>query len=171
MTRATPEWIGRTPDTPIPPRVKLTVDDILDRAMPEPNSGCWLWERGIQSPGYGCWPIGKGRHKKAHRVAYEIANGTIPRGMVVCHRCDNPYCVNPDHLFLGSQSDNMKDMWAKGRGKPLVVRRGDDHPQKKLSSDSVTAIRLDRRPIKEIAVAYGVSRQMIWRVRSGKNWT
>lgn len=83
--------------------------------IPEPMSGCWLWIGGVSyPPGYGRMTRGQ----YAHRVSYEIHRGKIPVGMHVLHRCDNRLCVNPDHLFLGTQSDNMRDMMAKGRGRP-----------------------------------------------------
>lgn len=87
--------------------------------MPEPNTGCILWTGHLCARGYG--RIGyasKGSAVLVHRIAYECANGPIPRGMVVCHTCDTPMCVNPDHLFVGTQKDNMRDMFKKGRGNP-----------------------------------------------------
>jgi hypothetical protein len=84
------------------------------KAIPEPNTGCWLWE-GYEPPNkYGKINI-KGKQKLAHRVSYEINIGSIPDGMNVLHKCDQPACVNPDHLFIGTQQDNIDDMWAKNR--------------------------------------------------------
>lgn len=85
------------------------------KTTPEPNSGCWLWTASLGSTGYGQISI-DGRHRKAHRVSWELHNGEIPDGMCVLHRCDVPSCVNPEHLWLGDQPANLKDMWAKGRG-------------------------------------------------------
>ena len=75
---------------------------------------CWVWTAGRLSTGYGAirW---NGRQCLAHRVAFELANGPIPKGVHVCHTCDNPSCVNPPHLFLGNDRDNLRDMTAKGR--------------------------------------------------------
>ena len=88
-----------------------------ERLIPEPNSGCWLWEGAIDGSGYGI--IGrKGTTLKVHRLAWEAANGQIiPEGMRICHRCDVPACCNPNHLFLGTQQDNVTDMINKGRFK------------------------------------------------------
>ena len=82
------------------------------------TDGCWLWTGGLTTSGYGILYTSKQdkpRRRLAHRLMYEIEHGPIPDGLFVCHRCDNPPCVNPDHLFLGTASDNMQDMLSKGR--------------------------------------------------------
>ena len=86
-------------------------------ARVEKTEGCWLWKGKIKSNGYGQLMIGT-KWKHAHRVAYEFARGPIRKGACVCHRCDVKNCVNPDHLFLGSHTDNMRDASAKGRMHP-----------------------------------------------------
>lgn len=84
------------------------------------ESGCHEWTAGRFEKGYGVFR-NDGRNLRAHRVAYEIAFGPIPDGMLVLHKCDNPACVNPDHLFVGSQKDNMQDMVKKGRQRIAVT--------------------------------------------------
>lgn len=88
---------------------------------PEPNSGCWLWTGAGAGKGYGMFRYGgrrpRGALMYAHRFAFSQWKSVIPEGMSVLHRCDVRCCVNPDHLFLGTQADNMRDMTAKGRNK------------------------------------------------------
>ena len=78
---------------------------------------CWTWTADLDDHGYGRLGIGRKRIEPAHRVAWTLANGPIPEGLRVLHHCDNPPCVRPDHLFLGTQADNMADMMAKGRAR------------------------------------------------------
>jgi hypothetical protein len=94
------------------------------------NNGCWEWMGTKNSYGYGVVMINR-KVKRTHRVSWEIHNGPIPKGLYVCHHCDNPPCVRPDHLFLGTCSDNLHDMVKKGRHgsitKPESCLRGKDH--------------------------------------------
>jgi hypothetical protein len=85
------------------------------------ESGCWVWQGATRS-GYGAIKI-DGKVKGTHRVSFEMANGPIPEGLLVCYSCDNPPCVNPDHLWLGTYEDNARDGWKKGRIKVPVGKR------------------------------------------------
>lgn len=137
---------------------------IESRSIPDPSSGCWLWQHGRDSHGYGnAWHGGK--HHGAHRVSWELANGPIPDGLCVCHKCDTPACVNPDHLFLGTHKDNAQDRDRKGR-----ASAGDGHPGAKLTWAKVAAIRADNRTQRIISEDYGVARSLISRIRTGKSW-
>lgn len=88
------------------------------------SADCWTWTaaRGAGKFDYGYFWTDSKKLVKAHRYSYALANGPIPEGMVICHRCDNPPCVRPDHLFLGTQKDNIRDMDAKGRGRRMAKR-------------------------------------------------
>lgn len=97
---------------------------LLSKCEPDPNSGCWLWTAGLTTNGYGSTMIrvqGKQYARRAHRLSYELHCGEIPDGMFVCHKCDTPACINPDHLFLGSPKDNVVDMIQKGRRATFVL--------------------------------------------------
>ncbi len=101
----------------------------------------------------------------SHRVSWELTNGPIPKGICVLHKCDNPLCVNPSHLFLGTYADNMKDMTIKGR-----QARGTSIYTHKLTEENVLHIRSLELPMKDIAEMYKVHRTTISRIRSRKTW-
>ncbi len=105
------------------------------------DDGCWLWTGPTCAGGrYGRMP-GGGRLKMAHRHAYEQSHGPIPDGMLVCHRCDNGLCVNPDHLFIGSHSDNMKDAAQKSRLPHLLDQSGENNSNSKYTKELADKIR------------------------------
>lgn len=135
----------------------------LMRHVRKDGGGCWIWDGAKNNKGYG--QIGDGtRVVLAHRVSFELRNGPIPSGMQVLHGCDNPACVNPEHLFLGTAKDNMQDMHRKGRG-----QSGSSHRWARLSDVDVTAIRsIVGLTQQEIADRYGVSRAAVSLIRANK---
>lgn len=116
---------------------KSVQDRFMDKVMPEPNTGCWIWIAGMNIKGYGTFGIGQQQMSStSHRVSYEMFVGHIPDGMHVLHHCDSPYCVNPSHLWLGTNLDNQKDKFRKGR-----TARGISHSRAKLTENEVKIIR------------------------------
>ena len=148
------------------PKGTPLADRLAFHSTPEPNSGCRLWTAGVDTRGYAHLRI-NGVQRLAHRVAYELAHGPIPAGLLVCHKCDVKTCINPKHLFLGTHKDNSDDMIAKGRDSHTV---GQDCPVAKLTEDQARAIRSDKRRYREIAEDYGISVMQAWRVKNGSSW-
>lgn len=132
------------------------------------GDACWEWQAGKSDTGYGQFGI-RGRLWGAHRVAWVLTFGPIPEGLLVCHRCDNPGCVNPYHLFLGTHKDNRRDAARKGR-----VTKGEGVCSSKLTEDEVWEIRElleEGVPRQEIADEFGVSRWSINAINRGKFWS
>jgi hypothetical protein len=132
---------------------------------------CWLWMGSKTTTGYGSFGISRGRIEKAHRVSWELHFGSIPQGMMVCHHCDVPLCVRPDHLFLGTQSDNMCDSRDKGRlYKPDV--RGEKHGKSKLKEIEVVEIFTNPsgESTRNLATRFGVAFATIWDIKKGRRW-
>ena len=125
---------------------------------------CWDWTGYIRPNGYRTFST-HGTPVYAHRFSWEMHNGPIPEGLFVCHHCDNRKCVNPQHLFLGSQMDNIHDAITKGR-----TSVGESHGRRKLTVAQVLSIRKDPRFHKEIAKEYGVSTGTIGSIKSIRTW-
>lgn len=144
---------------------------------------CWIWTKAKSKRGYGVIQI-KYKSVRCHRFSWEIHNGPIPEGLLVCHKCDNPACVRPDHLFLGTHKDNMRDMSAKGRAAsgdrnfmrkcPELVLRGESHPLSPFTDEDVIAIRklYLSGAASQVAIAnlYGVTHRAIGRIVKGQTW-
>jgi hypothetical protein len=133
------------------------------------GDGCWEWTAHAHISGYGIFRVGR-KLEKASRFSWSLANGPIPRGMLVLHRCDNPSCVRPGHLFLGTHQDNADDKMAKGRH---VVVRGEKHHEAKLSSNDVLEIRR-RHGLGEtqtkLGREFGVTQAMVSEIVLRKSW-
>jgi len=143
-------------------------------AKVDKSGDCWEWTACKNSDGYGLLAVGlKARRSKgAHRFSWEIHFGHIPDGMCVCHSCDNPSCVNPNHLFIASHADNMADMARKGRGVRSGLK-GELHGGVKLTENQVVMIRASRaegRKLTDIANEYGVTFQLISRICLRQLW-
>jgi hypothetical protein len=133
------------------------------------GDGCWEWQRSLAPNGYGRFGVGgrKDGMGYAHRVSWSLFRGEIPKGLCVLHRCDNRKCVNPKHLFVGTLGDNNRDCVAKGRNS-----RGSDRPNAKLDLNKAHQIRKKYRTVSidKLADEYGVSRNAIFQVASGRTW-
>lgn len=132
------------------------------------TDSCWLWQ-GVKREGYG-------RMRKdyklssAHRFSWEIHNGPIPKGIYVLHSCDNPPCVNPSHLWLGTYTDNNRDRSKKGRNNHAL---GSKCPKAKLKGkdiEKIIKLRLSGMPYQKIARKYHVDTRAIWQIFIGKTW-
>lgn len=142
---------------------------LLARVEYDPFGGCWLWGGTIGRKGYGQTRF-LDKDTSAHRLSWRAHHGEIPAGMVVCHRCDVRACVNPDHLFLGTYRDNMRDMREKGRQPDLS---GERNSQAKITADQAQAIiyRLaaGEHP-EDLAAEHSVSKLTIYDIRCGRSW-
>lgn len=132
------------------------------------QDGCWSWDGNHDTDGYGIMYFNK-KLLKAHRVSWNIHNGEIPGKLFVLHKCDNPPCTNPDHLFLGDVKDNWNDMFKKGRG----GHEGELANNAKLKKEETLEIkRLLNSGIKQsyLAKKFNVNRQTIHRIKHEKSW-
>lgn len=152
----------------LPPHTKTGHMEIHDRlkylSVVDFNTGCHNWRGGLNLTGYGVLSY---KHEKwlAHRLSFTLAYGSIPDNLYICHKCDNPKCINPEHLFLGSQKDNLTDMTSKGR-----AAVGSDYHRSNLTDEDVKAIKADTRKQLVIAKEYGVSRTNISAIKTGRAW-
>ena len=131
----------------------------------DPGTDCWNWTGGKKNRYGQFWLDGK--NHKANRASWMLNRGDIPNGFYVCHRCDNPLCVNPEHLFLGTAQDNSDDMMQKGRHH---FPAGENAPNHKLTTEQAIAIRESTLMGIELARLYGVGPMQISRIRRGLRW-
>lgn len=157
--------------------LKESLEDKFKTKYQIKENGCWEWTSHLFSNGYGC--INEYENKKtkcllAHRVSYSLFNGEIPPNMVVMHTCDNPKCVNPKHLVIGTQKENIHDMINKGR-KSISPHYGENNGSSKLTEEKVKSILKLRYENKEkvsnIANVFSVSKALIEKIISGRLWT
>jgi hypothetical protein len=145
----------------------ITKERIENKVERIPEGGCWVWIGTTTVRGYG-QIISNNRKHYAHRASYEAFIGEIPKDMHVCHACDNVYCVNPAHLFLGTQKQNLEDMARKGRS-----TKGERNPMSKLNKEDVKDIKYlfsTGLSDSEISIEFSVCRQTINNIRNGKVW-
>lgn len=135
--------------------------------IPEPNSGCWIWLGWLSADGYGVfsyWDQDRGKilSVRAHRFSYKLSHGSLPKGRCICHRCDTPLCVNPDHLFAGTNRENQIDSVLKGRS-----------GRQKLTADKVMEIKQaisNGAGTNELARRYKVDSSTISNIKKKRVW-
>lgn len=148
---------------------------LLSKINKDVVNGCWNWQGATGFKGYGRIKFEQ-KVYLSHRISFLVFHGEDPGKLFVCHKCDNPSCLNPDHLFLGSRSENMKDCSAKGRlykNKKEDVVFGEDVGSSKLKNSDIEKIRnllADGWKQARIARLFGVNRSQINRIFSGKSW-
>lgn len=163
--------------------IAVTSDELFDRATPEPNTGCWLWARvWVDADGYGMLKH-EGRVWRAHRLAWHLTRGPIG-DLCVLHHCDTPACINPDHLFLGTNVDNTADRHRKGRDAkgdrngsrlhPETRPRGEANPKAKLTAAKVVELRAAYASgvcQADLARRYGVRPNAVRQIILGRHWS
>lgn len=147
--------------------MRTFLDRFESKFIPEPMSGCWLWDASQNRDGYGNFRF-RDKILNAHRVAWYIYRGAIPRGVQVLHKCDIRSCVNPQHLYLGSQRDNVLDCENRKRARHP---KGDQHKNAKISEKQAIYIFWDSRPQHEIARDYKISQPLVSSIKNQKAWT
>lgn len=159
----------RRPGKPIEP-----IEDRFWRYVTRASDAeCWPWTGATTKRGYGMLPAGdrnagERRNNMAHRISWALAHGPIPEGMDVCHSCDNPPCVNPAHLFIGTRADNMRDCARKGRS-----CKGERNGQAKITAADVRDIRRLRaqgEKLLPLARRYGLTEGTVCNIANGKSW-
>lgn len=168
----TPDYSARKRGLPtMPLRERL-----LSKIKVNPITDCWEWQGSTKGMGYGYTIIGSRkdgtrRTASTHRLAYEEWKGEIPNGYFVCHKCDNPRCINPEHLFVGTRQDNIDDRERKGRN---IVKFGEDKSNSKLTMKDVKDARWERAykgtTYQALADKYGVGKHTIMNAIKGKTW-
>lgn len=148
---------------------------LLEQVTTTDPGACWEWTGAYNRRGYGRMGV-DGKTRYTHRLSWEVFHGSIPDGLCVCHRCDNPPCVNPAHLFLGTNAENTADRHRKGRTARVGAPKGEANVNAKLTAEAVRVIRSTYRPFdrrngsRALARLFGVSSRTVQEVVEGTRW-
>lgn len=158
-------------DGKLPPWTPVPLRERLNGMYREDENGCWIWTGSKLESGYGMVRCEQGHYIRVHRASWIVHRGPIPDGLLVCHRCDVPLCINPDHLFLGTSKDNTQDMIKKGR---KVTCPGESNPASKHKEDDVKRARemfaSGNYTRDEISAATGIKKANLYRILTGQTW-
>lgn len=147
-----------------------TITRFWDKVNIQSENGCWIWTKKVDRWGYGLFvhkENGTRFYLLAHRVVWQLCYGKIPEGLLVCHHCDNPPCVNPKHLFLGTDKDNAQDCIRKGRKNPV---KGEKHPKAKLTAKQALEIKTSTENRRIIAEKFGITPSHVNNIQAGRTW-
>lgn len=136
---------------------------------PEDPSACWNWLGGKDKDGYGFFYL-EGKAIIASRFVYELLNGPIPKGLIICHRCDNPSCCNPNHIFAGTHSDNAHDAYNKGRRCAIGRKNGRAVLTEQDVLDIRSSIQNGTATTGQIAKQYRIGQPQVFRIIQHKRW-
>jgi len=143
---------------------------LLDNVRVDEQTGCWDWLKFKDRNKYGHIKV-LGKSELVHRVAYQTLVGDIPSGMFVCHRCDNPSCLNPEHLFVGTNQDNIDDKVAKNRQSKIGQQKGSKHSLAKLTEKDIVDIRISTLSQNKLALLYGMTQSSISQIQNKITWS
>jgi hypothetical protein len=146
------------------PRVAIP-EKISKNSVRVPESGCWLWIGSLTNNGYGRMTFGAKTEFLSHRLSYEQKYGEIPNGMLALHHCDVKCCVNPDHIFIGTQQDNMTDKVMKNR-----QAKGAHHGMARLTEEQAKEVKFSDQKTSDLAKKFNCSAVMIRQIRGGLYW-
>ena len=180
------------PEFSLSPEVAFEIRGKIERRTTIDQNGCWLWNSSMCGSGYGLvahptfgfFSNGSLRRVRTHRASYAAFKGPIPAGLLVCHKCDVRKCVNPDHLFLGTDADNHSDMVQKGRNRTIsgddhyfrkhkpvhLIRKGEAHNMVKLTESQALEILNSPETGISLARKFGISNANVSRIRQRKIW-